>query len=45
MFKKVLEKGLWFIVIVNKIDCFWVNFYRVVDKVFDLFIELGVDDD
>ncbi|MGB3511091.1 MAG: translational GTPase TypA [Microcoleaceae cyanobacterium] len=43
--KKALEKGLRPIVIVNKIDRPRADPYSAVDKVLDLFIELGADDD
>jgi GTP-binding protein len=43
--KKALEKGLRPIVVVNKIDRPQANPDGSVDKVFDLFIELGADDD
>ncbi|QCS49324.1 translational GTPase TypA [Picosynechococcus sp. PCC 11901] len=43
--KKALEKGLRPIVVVNKIDRPNVNPETAVDKVFDLFVELGADDD
>lgn len=43
--KKALEKGLRPIVVVNKIDRSQVNPNIAVDKVFDLFVELGGDDD
>ncbi|MBK4731937.1 translational GTPase TypA [Oxynema sp. CENA135] len=43
--KKALEKGLRPIVIVNKIDRPQADPYGAVDKVLDLFIELGADDD
>jgi GTP-binding protein len=43
--KKALEKGLLPIVVVNKIDRPNANPDGAVDKVFDLFIELGADDD
>jgi GTP-binding protein len=43
--RKALEKGLRPIVIVNKIDRPRSEPYRAVDKVLDLFIELGADDD
>ena len=43
--KKALEKGLRPIVVVNKIDRPNVHPDRAVDKVFDLFVELGADDD
>lgn len=43
--KKALEKGLRPIVVVNKIDRPNVHPDTAVDKVFDLFVELGADDD
>ncbi|MEC4984721.1 MAG: translational GTPase TypA [Oscillatoria sp. PMC 1068.18] len=43
--KKALEKGLRPIVVVNKIDRPQAEPYGAVDKVFDLFVELGADDD
>ena len=43
--KKALEKGLRPIVVVNKIDRPQAQPYEAVDKVLDLFIELGADDD
>ncbi len=43
--KKALEKGLRPIVFVNKIDRARVDPETAVDKVLDLFIELGADDD
>ncbi|MGQ4649380.1 translational GTPase TypA [Lyngbya aestuarii] len=43
--KKALEKGLRPIVVVNKIDRAQAEPYASVDKVLDLFIELGADDD
>ena len=43
--KKALEKGLRPIVVVNKIDRPQAEPDQAVDKVFDLFIELGADDD
>ncbi|MGB0564539.1 MAG: translational GTPase TypA, partial [Spirulinaceae cyanobacterium] len=43
--KKALEKGLRPIVVVNKIDRPNVHPDNAVDKVFDLFVELGADDD
>ena len=43
--KKALEKGLRPIVFVNKIDRARVDPEVAVDKVLDLFIELGADDD
>lgn len=43
--KKALEKGLRPIVLVNKIDRPQADPHSAVDKVLDLFIELGADDD
>lgn len=43
--KKALEKGLRPIVVVNKIDRPQADPYGAVDKVLDLFLELGADDD
>jgi GTP-binding protein len=43
--KKALEKGLRPIVVVNKIDRDNVDPDVAIDKVFDLFVELGADDD
>ena len=43
--KKALEKGLRPIVFVNKIDRARVDPEVAVDKVLDLFLELGADDD
>ncbi len=43
--KKALEKGLRPIVVVNKIDRPNAQPDAAVDKVFDLFVELGADDD
>ncbi len=43
--KKALEKGLRPIVFVNKIDRVRQDPHVAVDKVLDLFIELGADDD
>lgn len=43
--KKALEKGLRPIVVINKIDRPRADPYTAVDKVLDLFIELGADDD
>ncbi|MBD2040666.1 translational GTPase TypA [Microcoleus sp. FACHB-672] len=43
--KKALEKGLRPIVFVNKIDRGQADPYGAVDKVLDLFIELGADED
>jgi GTP-binding protein len=43
--KKALEKGLRPIVVVNKIDRPQADPHGAVDKVLDLFIELGADDD
>lgn len=43
--KKALEKGLRPIVVVNKIDRPEADPHGAVDKVLDLFLELGADDD
>ncbi len=43
--KKALEKGLRPIVVVNKIDRGQADPYVAIDKVLDLFLELGADDD
>jgi GTP-binding protein len=43
--KKALEKGLRPIVFVNKIDRERADPHKAVDKVLDLFLELGADDD
>jgi GTP-binding protein len=43
--KKALEKGLRPIVFINKIDRVRLDPHVAVDKVLDLFIELGADDD
>ncbi len=43
--KKALEKGLRPLVVVNKIDRPRADPNTAVDKVFDLFVELGADDD
>lgn len=43
--KKALEKGLRPLVVVNKIDRPNAQPDSAVDKVFDLFVELGADDD
>ncbi|MEL6460661.1 MAG: translational GTPase TypA [Cyanobacteria bacterium J06641_2] len=43
--KKALEKGLRPIVVVNKIDRPRADPHTAVDKVLDLFLELGADDD
>ncbi|MBO0351707.1 translational GTPase TypA [Phormidium pseudopriestleyi FRX01] len=43
--KKALEKGLRPIVVINKIDRPQADPHGAVDKVLDLFIELGADDD
>ncbi|MDF2211106.1 translational GTPase TypA [Arthrospira platensis NCB002] len=43
--KKALEKGLRPIVVINKIDRPRAEPYGAVDKVLDLFLELGADDD
>jgi GTP-binding protein len=42
--KKALEKGLRPIVVVNKIDRPQANPYGAIDKVLDLFLELGADE-
>lgn len=42
--KKALDLGLKIIVVVNKIDRPDARIHYVVDKTFDLFIELGADD-
>jgi GTP-binding protein len=42
--KKALEKGLRPIVVVNKIDRPSADPYGAIDKVLDLFLELGADD-
>jgi len=42
--KKALEKGLRPIVVVNKIDRPSANSYGAIDKVLDLFLELGADE-
>ena len=42
--KKALEKGLRPIVVVNKIDRPQADPYGAIDKVLDLFLELGADD-
>lgn len=42
--KKALEKGLCPIVVINKIDRPHSDPLRVLDQVFDLFIELGAND-
>ena len=42
--KKALEKGLRPIVVVNKIDRPQADPYGSIDKVLDLFLELGADD-
>ena len=42
--KKALEKGLRPIVFINKIDRVRANPHVAVDKVLDLFLELGADD-
>ncbi len=42
--KKALEKGLRPIVVVNKIDRPSANAYGAIDKVLDLFLELGADE-
>ncbi|MGE5660259.1 MAG: translational GTPase TypA [Actinomycetota bacterium] len=43
--KKALEKGLRPIVFVNKIDRPQAEPHKAIDKVLDLFLELGADDD
>ena len=43
--KKALEKGLRPIVVVNKIDRPQADPYGAIDKVLDLFLELGADGD
>ncbi|MBD2092127.1 translational GTPase TypA [Microcoleus sp. FACHB-1515] len=43
--KKALEKGLRPIVVVNKIDRPAADPFGAIDKVLDLFLELGADDD
>lgn len=43
--KKALEKGLRPIVLVNKIDRPQADPHAAIDKVLDLFLELGADDD
>ncbi|MFM7221037.1 MAG: translational GTPase TypA [Nodosilinea sp.] len=43
--KKALEKGLRPIVVINKIDRPQAEPHIAVDKVLDLFLELGADDD
>ncbi|MEG4506645.1 translational GTPase TypA [Microcoleus sp. F6_B4] len=43
--KKALEKGLRPIVFVNKIDRPQADPHKAIDKVLDLFLELGADDD
>jgi GTP-binding protein len=43
--KKALEKGLRPIVVVNKIDRPQAEPHKATDKVLDLFLELGADDD
>ncbi|WP_315784668.1 translational GTPase TypA [Fischerella sp. JS2] len=43
--KKALEKGLRPIVVVNKIDRPQADPYGAIDKVLDLFLELGADED
>lgn len=43
--RKALEKGLRPIVVVNKIDRPRAEPYKAVDKVLDLFLELGADED
>ncbi|MBF2083659.1 translational GTPase TypA [Thermoleptolyngbya sp. C42_A2020_037] len=43
--KKALEKGLRPVVVVNKIDRPQADPFGAIDKVLDLFLELGADDD
>lgn len=43
--KKALEKGLRPLVVVNKIDRPNADVHGAINKVFDLFVELGADDD
>ena len=43
--KKALENGLRPIVVINKIDRHRASPHTAVDKVLDLFLELGADDD
>jgi GTP-binding protein len=43
--KKALEKGLRPILVVNKIDRPRVEPHQAIDKVLDLFLDLGADDD
>jgi GTP-binding protein len=43
--KKALEKGLRPIVVINKIDRAKADPHIAIDKVLDLFLELGADDD
>lgn len=43
--KKALEKGLRPIVVVNKIDRPQAEPFKAIDKVLDLFLELGADED
>ncbi len=43
--RKALEKGLRPIVVVNKIDRPSAEPFKAIDKVLDLFLELGADDD
>ncbi|NJL46839.1 MAG: translational GTPase TypA [Leptolyngbyaceae cyanobacterium SM2_5_2] len=43
--KKALEKGLRPIVVINKIDRPQAEPHGAIDKVLDLFLELGADDD
>ncbi|MFM8004080.1 MAG: GTP-binding protein, partial [Dolichospermum sp.] len=43
--KKALEKGLRPIVVINKIDRGQADPHVAVDKVLDLFLELGADED
>jgi GTP-binding protein len=42
--RKALEKGLRPIVVINKIDRPNIDPHEAVDKVFDLFVELGADE-
>jgi len=43
--KKALERGLRPIVVLNKIDRPSADPYRAIDRVLDLFLELGADED
>ncbi|MCL2321513.1 MAG: translational GTPase TypA [Oscillospiraceae bacterium] len=43
--KKALNLNLKAIVVINKIDREWQRAEKVLDEVFELFIELGADDD